>query len=653
MTRFQRLAAITLVTTLALVAIGVAVRATDSGLACPTWPGCFEGQFLPRLDDGFNVWIEWIHRTVAVLIGLLIIGMAFLALRDHGRQRSLVWPSIAAVLLVGFQGWLGRETVLLGNSGESVTAHLAAAMALVGLLTYLVVRAAAPARRTIRPGSQRFTLLASFAAASIFALLMFGSHVTAQNAALVFLDWPLMGGALFPALDGVAVTAHILHRWIGVVVGLIVAAVVIVALRTQRENGLIVRLAWFVGILYPIQAVVGGLQVLTLLDEWTQVLHVAFGALIWTGAVAIAVASYYSVGAPGLAESIRAAPSAAAPAEGDPTRSTPATPFLAAPDAPDAPDAPTPASKDPSPRSRNESVRAYIALTKPRIIELLLVTTVPAMVLATREVPGIELGHWAWLTVWTLVCGTLAAGSANAINQYLERDIDQLMNRTRRRPLPTQAVAPDRAMVFGIVLGAISIAAMAFLVNLLAAFLTLLAIAFYVVVYTMILKRTTPQNIVIGGAAGALPPVIGWAAVTGSVGLPAVLLFAIVFYWTPPHFWALSLRIRKDYAAAGVPMLPVVRGIPETARQIGLYTILLVAISFVFAAVAQMGLVYLVAAAILGAVFLWQAYRLWRVADSEEGSTAGAIRLYRYSISYLTLLFGAIALDVIVLVPVG
>jgi protoheme IX farnesyltransferase len=293
-----------------------------------------------------------------------------------------------------------------------------------------------------------------------------------------------------------------------------------------------------------------------------------------------------------------------------------------------------------------------VALTKPRIIELLLVTTVPAMVLATREVPGIAWADWGWLVAWTLIGGTLAAGSANAINCYLDRDIDELMARTRRRPLPAHQVEPERAVVFGIVLGIVSFAVMAWFVNLLAAFLTLLAIAFYVVVYTIMLKRTTPQNIVIGGAAGALPPVIGWVAVTGDIGIPALLLFALVFYWTPPHFWALSLRIRKDYAAAGVPMLPVVKGIPETTRQIGLYTILMVAISLVLWAVARMGVVYLVAAVALGAMFLWQAYRLWRVGTSEEASTTGAIRLYRYSISYLTLLFAAVAVDALVVAAI-
>jgi protoheme IX farnesyltransferase len=251
-----------------------------------------------------------------------------------------------------------------------------------------------------------------------------------------------------------------------------------------------------------------------------------------------------------------------------------------------------------------------------------------------------------------MIGGTLAAGSANAINCYLDRDIDLLMTRTKRRPLPAHEVDPERAVVFGLVLGVLSFFVMVYFVNLTAAFLTLLAIAFYVIVYTILLKRSTPQNIVIGGAAGALPPVIGWAAVTGNVGIPAVLLFLLVFYWTPPHFWALSLRIRKDYAAAGVPMLPVVKGIPETTRQIALYTILMVAISLVLWAVARMGAIYLGAAVVLGAIFLWQAYGLWRRGASEEASTAGAIRLYKYSISYLSLLFLAVAIDALVLIPV-
>jgi protoheme IX farnesyltransferase len=615
-TRFQKLAAATVVTAILLVTIGVIVRATGSGLGCPDWPLC-HGQLIPALDDP-KAWIEWVHRTVAVIIGFEVIGLAALALLDHRGRRTLVATTLVAVLLVGFQAWLGRETVRLGNSGESVTAHLASAMALVGLLVWILVRSLFPARLAAGGASQRFTLIAAFGAGSVFALLLFGSHVTATSQWYVFPDWPLMNGTLFPNVTD-ANSANVLHRWVAVVVGLIVAAVLVAAWRTRPRTRSIVRLAAVAAVLFPIQAIVGGLQILTGLSGWTQTLHLALGAVIWSLLVALVTVAHL---------------------EARTTEAVDATDPDGAPEGPD-------------PRTRRESVRAYIALTKPRIIELLLVTTVPAMVLATRQVPGIQLGHWAWLTVWTLIGGTLAAGSANAINCYIDRDIDGLMARTRRRPLPAHEVDPERAVVFGLLLGAVAFAILAFFVNLLAAFLGLLAIAFYVVVYSMFLKRSTPQNIVIGGAAGALPPVIGWAAVTGNVGVPALLLFALVFYWTPPHFWALSLRIRKDYAAAGVPMLPVVRGIPETTRQIGLYTILMVAISLILFAVARMGPIYLAAAVILGALFLRQAYQLWRRGASEEESTAGAIRLYRYSISYLTLLFAAIAIDTLVLAALG
>jgi len=615
-TRFQKLAAATVVTSILLVTIGVIVRATGSGLGCPDWPLC-NGQLVPAFDDP-KAWIEWVHRTVAVIIGFEVIGLAALALIDHRDRRLLVGATVVAVGLVAFQAWLGKETVRLGNSGESVTAHLASAMTLVGLLVWIFVRSLYPARLRRGGTSQRFTLIAALGAGSVFALLLFGSHVTATSQWYVFPDWPLMNGTLFPNVTD-ANSAHVLHRWVAIVVGLIVAAVFVAAWRTRPRTRPIVRLAAVAAILFPIQAVVGGLQILTGLSGWTQTLHLALGAVIWSLLVALVAVSYLEARmATRVDDEERAGLTNEAEA-----------------------------------RTRRDSVRAYIALTKPRIIELLLVTTVPAMVLATRQVPGIQLGHWAWLTVWTLVGGSLAAGSANAINCYLDRDIDELMTRTRRRPLPAHQVDPERAVAFGVVLGAIAFGVLASFVNLLAAFLGMLAIAFYVVVYTIFLKRSTPQNIVIGGAAGALPPVIGWAAVTGSVGIPALILFALVFYWTPPHFWALSLRIRKDYAAAGVPMLPVVRGVPETTRQIGLYTILMVAISLVLFAVARMGPIYLVAALVLGGLFLRQAWQLWRRGSSEEESTAGAIRLYRYSISYLTLLFAAIAIDALVMSAVA
>jgi protoheme IX farnesyltransferase len=621
--RFQRLTAATVATTFVLVTMGVIVRSADAGLGCPDWPFCY-GQVIPPLGD-LKAWLEWVHRTIAAVLGLMVIGVAALAVIDYRGRRSIVLPSIGAVLLVGFQAWLGRETVRLGNSGDSVTAHLAAAMTVVGLLIFILVRSFYPAHIAGRGGSQRFTLLAAFGALATFALLLFGSNVTATDGALVFPDWPLMGGTPFPPLTDVT-SANVLHRWVAVIVGLIVEGIVLVTWRTQRGHRSMLWLAAAAGILFPIQAVIGGLQVLTQLAPWTLTLHLALGALIWGAMAGLAFVSYY--------EARTAAVPGAGPAGG---RRVGLGEVATAP----------------PPATITDTIRAYIALTKPRIIELLLVTTVPAMVLATRETPGIGLGDWTWLVIWTLVGGALAAGSANSINCYLDRDIDQLMTRTRRRPLPAHEVPPENAVVFGIALGVAAFVVLAYFANLVAAFLALLAIAFYVLVYTILLKRTTPQNIVIGGAAGALPPVIGWAAVTGGVTVPALILFALVFYWTPPHFWALSLRIRKDYAAARVPMLPVVRGIPETTRQILLYTVLMVAISFVLFAVAKMGVIYLVAAAVLGALFLWRAWMLWRQGTSPEESTAQAIRLYKYSISYLTLLFVAVALDTIWLVPLG
>jgi protoheme IX farnesyltransferase len=294
-----------------------------------------------------------------------------------------------------------------------------------------------------------------------------------------------------------------------------------------------------------------------------------------------------------------------------------------------------------------DRARAYIALTKPRIIELLLVTTVPAMLLAARDVPSMTAPRLIWLIGLTLVGGALAAGSANAMNCYVDRDIDEIMSRTRRRPLPAHDISPANALLFGMLLGVASVTLLALLVNVLAAALTLLAIAFYVVVYTLVLKRTTTQNIVIGGAAGALPPVIGWAAVTNQVGVSAVLLFLIVFYWTPPHFWALSIRLMRDYAAARVPMLPVVRGIPETNRKILLYTVALVALTVALIPIGAMGLIYAVGSIAAGAWFLWETWVLWRSASAQR-----AIRVYKVSITYLSVLFGAIALDALLTIRV-
>jgi len=283
-----------------------------------------------------------------------------------------------------------------------------------------------------------------------------------------------------------------------------------------------------------------------------------------------------------------------------------------------------------------------VALTKPRIVELLLVTTLPTMVVAERGVPPVGL------MAATLAGGALAAGGANAINMFVDRDIDRLMHRTRNRPLVTGAVTPRSALTFAVSLEVLAFVELWLLVNLLSAVLAVSATAFYVFVYTLWLKRRSTQNIVIGGAAGAVPVLVGWAAVTGTLSWPPVVLFAIIFIWTPPHFWALAVRYRDDYRAANVPMLPVVASMLRTTREILVYTVLLVAVSLLFAAVAHMGPIYTVTAAVLGAVFVGMAGRLWTRARGDRATGRDAMRLFGYSITYLTLLFVVMAVDVLV-----
>jgi len=285
-------------------------------------------------------------------------------------------------------------------------------------------------------------------------------------------------------------------------------------------------------------------------------------------------------------------------------------------------------------RRLKSRILGFIALTKPRIIELLLVTTIPTMIVAANGWPG------TWLVVATLVGGTAAAGGAHAINMVVDRDIDALMERTKNRPMVTGLIQPGEAMVFAITL---EVAAFLFLwwqVNLLSAVLAVSATLFYVFVYTLWLKRTTERNIVIGGAAGAVPVLVGWSAVTNTLDWAPIVLFAIIFYWTPPHFWALAIKYKDEYQAADVPMLPSTTDIRTVGIKIMMYTLLLWGLTLIFGPVADMGLVYFISALVLGAVFVWHSAQVMRVASPKV-----AMRLFTWSITYITLLFGAMALD--------
>ncbi len=290
------------------------------------------------------------------------------------------------------------------------------------------------------------------------------------------------------------------------------------------------------------------------------------------------------------------------------------------------------------PVAQRSKVGSYIALTKPRIVELLLLITIPTMVLAQRGWPSI------WLIVWTFVGGWLAAAGANAINMYIDRDIDKLMERTKNRPLATGAIRPRNALVFAITLEVVAFGILFAGANLLAACLAMSATAFYVFVYSLWLKRSSKQNIVIGGAAGAVPVLVGWAAVTNSLGWAPVVLFVIIFLWTPPHFWALAIRHTEDYRAAGVPMLPVVASMKETIRSMIAYSVVLTVSTLVLVPVANLGLIYGITALVFGVAFV-----IGTIALGSNPTEARSMRLFSFSITYVSAIFLALTLDVLLI----
>jgi protoheme IX farnesyltransferase len=600
MTRLQKLSIATTASTLLLIVVGGLVRATDSGLGCPGWPTCY-GRWIPPLE--YHAIIEYSHRLLASVVVVLIGLQTYVAWKDHRRVKQITRPATLAAVLVLVQAGLGGIVVEGELEATLVTLHFATAMGLLGVLAHITANSFCtvklPTKGPAIAGSDpAFARLTVVTAAAAGVLLVVGAYVRAESAGLAFRDWPLMDGRLVPTLGGGA-TWMFVHR---VLAALVLVLVIWLAIRARtmvnRSKDLVIMSTLTLA-LYGAQILVGAANVWTGLSAASVTAHVALSAAIWGVLVAIATVSRR------FAAHAR---TAVADARSNGKRG-----------------------------SIRETTAAYFQLTKPRIVILLLVTTVPAMMLAERGVPSIGL------MIATLVGGAIAAGSANAINCYLDRDIDEVMRRTRRRPLPAHKITPERALAFGYVLGTVSFFFLSITVNVLAATLALSAIAFYVFVYTMWLKRSSVQNIVIGGAAGAVPALVGWAAVTGSIGLAAWVLFAIVFVWTPPHFWALAMRYSGDYRAAGIPMLPVVRGIEETRKQILLYSLVLFGTSLALVPVASMGVVYIGAAVGLGGWFVWRALRLWR-----GTSPAESMRLFRFSIVYLGLLFVAVAADALV-----
>jgi len=575
--RYRALVYLTLALSFLVVVWGGVVRVSGSGLGCPDWPLC-HGQFLPGLDTATR--IEWFHRFIAIAGGLSLAALGVITIarfRDHSRVLALV---IAAGVLYILQAVLGGVVVLLELPHTWVTAHLANAEILLAVLTVLAVEVRWPALAKRTRGAP-WTAVVLAAAVGTFVLMLTGAYVRGADATSACTTWPLCDDGAFPALGAPAI--HMAHRWVAGFVGVVLIAACWQAWRHRREAPGLGAFALLTAAAFAVQVVVGAANPLSGFSPWALGAHPALASLVWCLTVALTVVAW-----------------------------RPAMPS-------------------------RELVSDMVALTKPAIMSLLLLTAIGAMFLAARGVPPFSL------LAATIVGGAAASGGASALNHYFDRDIDEVMRRTRRRPLPSHRVPDEWAVGLGIVLNIIAFAVLALFANVLAAALAIAGTLFYILVYTLWLKRSTVQNIVIGGAAGAIPPLVGWAAVTGSLDLEAWLLFAIIFFWTPAHFWALALLISDDYKRAGIPMLPVVRGEEATTWGIFTYALSLVPLSLLLFLGGGLGPLYLVVAVGLGLVFVGWAVRLIRAAAARRRAVARG--LYVYSLLYLALLFVVIMVD--------
>lgn len=596
----RRVAWVAVVATYFLIALGGTVLATDSGLSCPDWPLC-NGQ--AYYSGTYHVFLEQFHRftaaTVSILIVLLFAGIIIWARKDRG----LLVLAIAAPILLAVQIVLGGLTVLWQLPPQIITAHLGTALAIFAAIITIAILSSTPAPSKELPAKTRkFAQLAIVNALLVYILMLFGSYVTGSQAALACPGWPFCAPAAWATGTNLA-SINILHRVFAAFVGLVTLWTVIAALRRWRVARAQAIVGLVGGALFVWQAIVGGLIVLLQEPAFVAGLHLALAAAVWGTMVALAALASNQLRAAPQQQEIEQLEQAEAEAQ-----------------------------KEHS--IVRQTISSYINLMKPHVTVLLLGVTLAAMAIAAQGMPSVAL------VIPTLLGGAMAAGSANCINCYIDRDIDQIMGRTQRRSLPSGRVQPRQALIFGVILGIASFIVLFAFVNLLSAVLAFSAILFYIFVYTLGLKRTTTQNIVIGGAAGAVPVLVGWAAVMNSLSMPPIWMFAIIFFWTPPHFWALALLIQKDYEKAGIPMLPVVKGEAETRRQILFYSVFLLILTIALYLVGIMGYFYLAGATLLGGGLVYLAIRLWR-----EQSKKWARTLFWYSNMYLAAIFAIMVLD--------
>lgn len=589
-----------------LVALGGTVRATDSGLSCPDWPLCY-GKAYAAID--YHTFLEQFHRYVAAIVSVLVVTLAISAFLWARRERHLLIPALIAPVLLIIQIVLGGLTVLWKLPPTIITAHLGTALAIFAMVITIAVMAGKPQVSKEPPEKTRkFARLAMTSALLVYGLMLSGSYVVGSGASLACTGWPFCTPQFWAVTNHLA-DINILHRLAATFVGLVLIWTLFSAWRRRKVAPGQAWVALAAGILFVAQAIVGGLIVLLDKPGFVAGLHLALATAVWGTLVVLAALATHQL--------------RSAPQEWD--------------DGTEESEGETVTGSNSAKKELGlvrQTINNYVDLMKPHVTILLLGTTAAAMAIAEGGLPPVGL------LLATLLGGAMAAGSANCINCYIDRDIDQIMGRTQRRSLPAGKVQPQQALTFGIVLAIGAFVILSLFVNLLSAALACSAIVFYVFVYTLGLKRTSAQNIVIGGAAGAVPVLVGWAAVTNTVTLPAVWLFAIIFYWTPPHFWALSLLIQKDYEKARVPMLPVVMGENETRKQIFLYSLMLLAVTLVLFAMRAMGYIYLVAAVVLGGILLYMAIRLLRDKTKSRAKT-----LFWYSNCYLAMIFAAMVID--------
>jgi protoheme IX farnesyltransferase len=592
LTLLRRLAWTGAALTFGLIVLGGVVRITGSGMGCGDhWPRC-NGEWFPPLD--LPTLIEIGHRWAAALVSIVVIAMTVVAWLRHRVDALLRTPATLALLLLIVQVLLGAVTVWLLLPSWVVISHFANAMVLLAAILVTALRSGQGSVPLPPYERHRDHRLVIGTAGLGLGVILFGGQVANFNAGLLCLGFPLCNGSLLPPPTPLA-SLHWTHRVLAFVfLGLILALAARLYRRQDRSSLRLRRWATIVLVVTLAQIALGAVMVGRLLPPGFRAAHLMMGTALWATLVVLV---FHSNRTPGPVTSARSAP------------------LLA--------------------RAHPTMLADLITLTKPRIISLLLLTTIAPMFITPAGMPPVSL------VLWVLLGGYLMAGGANAINMWFDRDIDDKMSRTRLRPIPAGRVAPAAGLAFGIGLALIAFVVFWSWVNPLSAWLALAGLLFYVFVYTIWLKRSSPQNIVIGGAAGAFPPLVGWTAMTGQLDLAAIYLFAIVFYWTPPHFWALALVKQREYANAGVPMLPVVRGEGRTKFEMLAYTVILLPLTIMPSLFGALGAFYGIAAFLLGARLLWYCVRLLR----ERTTIPVAWEMYRYSLLYLALLFVAMGVD--------